>query len=508
MAEESPRRLLSDDALYARARLLLLAGFTLLGAMNPPFPHGKHEIKMFAVLLVWIAISTGLLVFALRTRSVQRLMMWLIVPDLLAVAGFTYLLSPLEDGFYPVVVLLAIAYALLVTRRDAMIVSFGTMVAYFIGHILDRSLGVPLVLLLALKAVSIPLLAYMVSTSVEHRRAKEHEVKEAVREREIALDHVQRRVAELQAISEVTEIIHSSLDFDRVGPMVLRIVSKLIDVATCCLFVVDKDRSETLFSASLGVESTKPAQASGTTFDYGSLDAHFACMTVFDHGDTMVLFCAAAEDVQRLTDDDRLILGAIASELVVAVENSRLYRLTKTLAVTDELSGLSNYRSLQNKLEEEIERSRRFDKKLSLLMLDIDDFKRFNDTHGHMAGDAALATLARVLQVSVREVDLVARYGGEEFSIVLPETDAAGAFIVAEKVREAVCENVFRTPSGERLTAVTVSIGLATFPTHALNREDLLREADGALYQAKSGGKNRVCAASKPIRAEEDTTGV
>jgi diguanylate cyclase (GGDEF)-like protein len=125
-------------------------------------------------------------------------------------------------------------------------------------------------------------------------------------------------------------------------------------------------------------------------------------------------------------------------------------------------------------------------------MVDVDDFKHFNDTNGHVAGDAALRDLGTVVRSIVREVDVVCRYGGEEFSVVLPETDAAGAFVAAEKLREAVSRHRFSDAEGATGEHLTVSIGLASYPAHAGDKDELLRLADDALYQAKNGGKDRV----------------
>ena len=209
------------------------------------------------------------------------------------------------------------------------------------------------------------------------------------------------------------------------------------------------------------------------------------------------MFCAAEEDLARLRDEDDIALTAIASELAVAVENSRLYKLTRRLAITDELTGLSNYRHLQERLDDEIGRAMRFDSAVSLLMIDADDFKSFNDRFGHVTGDRMLTEVATVMRQTVREIDFVARYGGEEFSIVLPETDAPGAFVAAEKVREAV-EQYARvsTPDGGE-ARMTVSIGVCTVPSHAADKEALISGADDALYCAKGAGKNRVMAASR-----------
>jgi two-component system cell cycle response regulator len=233
-------------------------------------------------------------------------------------------------------------------------------------------------------------------------------------------------------------------------------------------------------------------------------DEAFACTTVLERGTLMVVFCATGEKLEHLVAEDRLLLTAVANDLTIAVENSELYKLTKRMAITDELTGLNNYRFMLQRLDDEIERARRFGRNLSLLMLDADDFKLFNDTHGHVAGDAALSELARVMQDAVRDIDVVCRYGGEEFAILLPETDADGAFVAAEKVREAIASFAFPDADGVKNQRITVSIGFSTFPDPADDREALLRQADDALYAAKRTGRNRVRAPAPPSEADHE----
>ncbi len=508
MATEQPiRPITSDERLYLGARVVLLGLLLMLYLVGIDYPGGRVEAWMYLFLLTVLGVTTALLYVWARqgADAVARGMMWVLAPDLFAVAGFTYLFSTHGDAFYPVAVLLAISYALVVTRQQLVLVGLATAVAYLFGHAFGVRDDWQAYLLIALKAAAIPLIASMVAVSVERQRHREKQALSAIEQSERLNERLNRRIAELQAVSQITEIVHSSLDFERVGPVVLEILGKVIGVASCCLFVIGKEHSETLFSASIG--SSAPVTPP-TGFDYTStIDDHFACMAVYDHSDIMVLFCTSGAEMEQLSEEDRLVLGAVASELVVAVENSRLYKLTKKLAVTDELTELANYRYLQQRLDEEFERARRYDKRLTLLMIDVDDFKRFNDSHGHIAGDRALSDIGAVLSSAVREVDLVARYGGEEFSIVLPETDSAGAFIAAEKVREKVAQHLFVDADGDACCSLTVSIGLATFPTHATDKESLLREADDALYNAKHGGKNRVRApqprAAQPITPDE-----
>ena len=173
------------------------------------------------------------------------------------------------------------------------------------------------------------------------------------------------------------------------------------------------------------------------------------------------------------------------------------------LALTDPLTGLYNRRSLTSQLRKEITRSRRYHHPLSLLFIDLDNFKRYNDERGHQQGDAALVALARLLRKEVRATDTVARYGGEEFIILLSETDRTHAYALAEHLRKSV-EAQLATPTSEAGGAggLTISIGLATFPSDAYDGLALLEEADRVLYTAKASGRNRV-ATSEPAAVDD-----
>ena len=173
------------------------------------------------------------------------------------------------------------------------------------------------------------------------------------------------------------------------------------------------------------------------------------------------------------------------------------------LSVTDELTGLANRRRLMAELERELRRSDRHGHPFAILMLDVDNFKRFNDTWGHPAGDGVLKRLADTLRENVRDVDTVARYGGEEFMVILPETPAAEAARVAERMRTGTEKDRFTPEGGKNELNVTVSIGYAVFPEHAKTPEGLIEAADQALYRSKAAGRNRVSAAApaKPAKA-------
>ena len=183
-----------------------------------------------------------------------------------------------------------------------------------------------------------------------------------------------------------------------------------------------------------------------------------------------------------------------------AVVEIKFLQQAEDSVIVDELTRSYNYRYFQHRIEQEIKRVRRYDRGMSLLMIDVDDFKWFNDHNGHLAGNAVLKKLAGVLNKSVREVDVVCRYGGEEFAVILPTTLKNGALTAAEKMRLRIGRARFAGGDAQPLGKITVSIGVATVPTDASDTEDLIARADAALYRAKAFGKNRVEAFSDERR--------
>jgi len=165
-------------------------------------------------------------------------------------------------------------------------------------------------------------------------------------------------------------------------------------------------------------------------------------------------------------------------------------RELERLSVTDGLTGLYNRSHLMQTLANETARARRHRRPFSVLMIDIDHFKRYNDSFGHLAGDALLSKLASVFTKSIRTVEYAARYGGEEFLIMLPETEPDGAVDAAERIRSQVAKGT--SGDGNAGQGVTVSIGVAGYPEHGDTPEKIIASADAALYQAKRDGRDRV----------------
>jgi len=189
--------------------------------------------------------------------------------------------------------------------------------------------------------------------------------------------------------------------------------------------------------------------------------------------------------------DELRSLELLQSEMAHLMDRTRNHLRMQRMATIDELTSLFNHRFFRVQLRTEFRRALRYQKKMALVMIDIDDFKSYNDRYGHLAGDRVLSELGRTIRSTVRDIDFVARYGGEEFALILPEVDSSGGMVVADKVRAAVSSKRFRTESGEDLGAITISCGV-TDNINTATPNDLIRRADRALYWAKTHGRNLV----------------
>jgi diguanylate cyclase (GGDEF)-like protein len=199
-------------------------------------------------------------------------------------------------------------------------------------------------------------------------------------------------------------------------------------------------------------------------------------------------------------ENDLKLVESVASHASVALDRTDYYKMSEDLrkiSITDSLTDLYNRRFFQDRINEEIERSRRHGLPVSLIMLDIDNFKQYNDTYGHLAGDEALRLTAATIKNSVRNIDRVARYGGEEFAVILPMTEIAAARDIAERIRSGVAGRYFPDDALRATVKLTASLGIASFPQHADNLFDLVGNADKALYISKVNGKNRVAVFDK-----------
>jgi len=201
----------------------------------------------------------------------------------------------------------------------------------------------------------------------------------------------------------------------------------------------------------------------------------------------------------RAFDKSRLaMISVLASFAAMSIENAKLHQETHQMAIMDSLTGVNNRRYFDEVLPQEFERAHRHGLTFSLLMIDVDNFKMFNDQYGHHLGDRILVTIGRVLRKTLRSIDFAFRYGGEEFAILLPETNLKSARKVAERIRQGIIVESRRLLRNDGDKPVTVSTGVASYPRDAAYSEELVAVADQLLYQAKKAGRNRIL-----VREEE-----
>jgi diguanylate cyclase (GGDEF)-like protein len=202
------------------------------------------------------------------------------------------------------------------------------------------------------------------------------------------------------------------------------------------------------------------------------------------------IFSIESDEPDQFANEKQQILATLMENASVAMTRAVLYKRMELLATTDGLTGLNNHRNFQEILTNEIERARRYKRPLSLLLMDIDHFKTFNDTYGHPVGDLVLKEISACIRRSIRFNDIPARYGGEEFTVIIPETSGEGAMITAERIRQTIESHIIR--SNDKELRVNVSIGCANYPIQVSSQQELIDCADKALYYSKEHGRNCV----------------
>lgn len=500
-------RLSQLDQMYVVIRFVVLL-LLWPGLFLTPYPATwSTQAYRVAVggLVSYTALTFIFLLSLLLFPRHHRLIYFVDLPVTVFLASLgTTVTGGQDSSFYLYHGIVTAVYALYFSTAAGLVaglISVGSLIAFNLGDFFS-----PHWYDFLIKTCFILGVAVVVGAVTAMSRSERREIKNLNEALEESNTKLHQRVTELHAISEMAMVIHATLDFDALAKLVLDLLQKVLNLRSCAFMIVDREKGDILFSATQGLpekmteglvfDAVAGSGGKSTGKSLGEVEAGdrlYKALPVLSQENILGVLCTEAAQIDRFSEDDRVLLSAVASELAVAVENARLYELTKRLAITDELTGLYNYRYLQQRLQLELERARRYTRPLSLVMADLDDFKLYNDTYGHLKGDVVLAEVAELFRASCRELDVLARYGGEEFAFILPETDASGAFVVAEKIREATAQQRFIGEGNQRNVRLTASLGVASFPHHASDLEGLLREADDALYTAKTSGRNRVC---------------
>lgn len=324
-----------------------------------------------------------------------------------------------------------------------------------------------------------------------------------------------RRASQLEAINAIAQQMTAVLDLNELLSKVCLLVQQAFRVSQVSVLLKDED--ELVMSASHGaltpcvpgggrfsaregpwgraLEAAKvlienSASSTGTGLYRESCSQ--MCIPLVSFGHTLGVLVLDSDSKNAFNAADTQPLESVADICATAIQNAYYVDRVKQLAYLDGLTGIFNRRYFEMRIAEEIERARRFNSGLGVVMIDIDQFKRLNDEFGHLLGDEVLRQVSSILHQQVRKIDVVCRYGGEEFAILLSQTSPEHSLAVAEKLRRIV--ETWQFPGVPR--PVTISAGAANYPEHGTTRDELVKAADAGLYAAKQAGRNRVCLAA------------
>ncbi|OCL26090.1 hypothetical protein U472_08725 [Orenia metallireducens] len=330
-------------------------------------------------------------------------------------------------------------------------------------------------------------------------------------------EKMERNMAGLSTLQRTSNTINSTLNLDEVIDLTVDVILGTMGVSMAGLFLLDQQDNKLKLVSSIGVpdnkETKKLIELAERTADnliqnnsvlitdkvsediknkFETLNLISAVCIPLKVRDNMLGAITAAQlDFPRnFKEADKSFLTTLANQIAIAIENATMYKQMEDLATRDGLTKLYNHSYFQDALREEIFKAKESKTELSLMMMDIDNFKEFNDTYGHQVGDKVLKSLARLLKEEARDLDIVARYGGEEFAIILPKTDSATVLAIGERLNDLV-RNMVVEYDNLRLK-VTISIGAAYYKA-GLSQKELINAADTALYQAKRRGKDQTC---------------
>ncbi|MDZ4724090.1 MAG: sensor domain-containing diguanylate cyclase [candidate division Zixibacteria bacterium] len=512
-----PKTLLPQiDSIYLITRFMVLLGFCWLAFFWQARPIGD--------MLVYTIIGTyamHLAIFYGATKDkfdLKLAYLSSIIYDLIFIPVYILFTGGVDSSLYLLFYMTVSVAAYILTFWFAILVGALVTVAYLAivyGEISPEQ-GFDIVMRIGFLWAFFLTISYV---SVYMRRTETRVLKlfDTLNLRTAELEHSQ---TQLEMIYENTRNLASILDPEAVVKEIMRLMGGTLQYGTYA--IVFRNKSEGFYFRARSVDKhenfhPKAIESSQISLiskvaemqemirikdirgrtDYVALHPQTRSVIIIpltSHGRTHGLLVAESPEIDRFRERDQQMLAIVSRSAALALENAELHRRTEELTIIDELTETYNYRYFVRKLEEEKKRAIRYSLPLSIIMVDLDWFKKLNDSYGHEVGNIVLRALSRVIKQCIRDVDIFARYGGEEFVIILPQTPEIEAKQIGERIR-AQSELTIIDAGSSGKVKVTVSVGVSSFPENGKSHEELLTIADQALYRAKGSGKNLVCVA-------------
>jgi len=498
------------------SRLIFLMGIVAYIIFGP---LAKQNLYPLSVILSIELILVGgcRLMSYFRREQFSSIYFYTIIIDTFLIAAMTRYTGGAASDFY-VFYFLTVSVGAYVLSSMATIIFTGLISAlYLIGNFETLAQSGPLAIVI--RVTLIWFYALMVNYISEYFRRSEARLLKVFNTLNRRTSELEKIHAQLEMVYENSRILAGILDFDQIVDEILKIGEKVLDYPALGIMLigpgdnliyrgrligghkntklkaVSQDKMELAYRIVRAGEPVRVVDMSSRTDYEPLLKSARSVMLVpmVTHGKTTGLLSAESPRKGAFEDQDEKFLSVLARSAAMALENAILHRKTEELTIIDDLTGVNNYRYFAEKIKEEKRRAVRYDQALSLIMIDIDWFKKFNDNYGHEVGNQVLVGLTGVIKKCIRDVDILCRYGGEEFIIILPQTPEREACRIAQRIRDEVEISEFGGGDGIPLLKVTVSVGVSSYPENRRSEEELINAVDQALYRAKGSGKNTVC---------------
>ncbi|MCK4224511.1 MAG: sensor domain-containing diguanylate cyclase [candidate division Zixibacteria bacterium] len=478
----------------------------------------EHDHRIWLLLAFFLAYSLVAFIFAGKAKTKgEKLYFLTSILDIVLITFAGLITNGEESGFFLLYFLVVPFGSYVAGLIPGFSLAFLSSVFYLSINAKDfagLSVSSVLVKIVALWALSV--VVGVVVKEMKYSKSKLLRMFDILNQRTSELEKSQ---AQIETIYETSRTLGEILNLDEVVEEIQNIVQKILGYRFFSIFILahqntlsllgeitegkkikyPEPKAERLKGILREVVSTgKPKRILDVTKDPNfklSLEGtkSFMAVPMISRGNVIGVMDARSTRMGAFLDQDEKIFSILAGSAAMAVENALLHQKTKELTIVDELTDLYNFRYFSNKLRAEIRRAKRYHLPLSLIMVDIDWFKRCNDTYGHLFGNRVLQDLAQRVKESVRDVDVACRYGGEEFAVILPQTKKLDAQMIGERIRHRVESTDFVSDTKDSKVKITVSLGVASFPENGSTTKDLIEQVDKALYLAKGRGKNLVC---------------
>jgi diguanylate cyclase (GGDEF)-like protein len=496
----------------------LIRGIVFLSFASWLLFSSRHDPRLWLLLAVFLTYSVVASVFVRRVKPAGEKFYFLTsFLDIIFITLAGVMTDGRESGFfflYFLVVPFGSYAAGLVAGFSLAFLCSIFYISINVAHLPGLPVSSVLVRTLALWALAIAV--GIVVKEMRSSRSKLLRMFDILNQRTSELEKSQ---AQIETIYETSRSLGERLNLHEVVEEILNIVQKIMDYRFFSIFLLTDRRMLSLLGEIKEGKKAKVAEARPERLEgiLRSVVDDVRPVRIFDlteqpdlekdaagmrslmavplisRGKVIGVMHTHSTRAGAFLDQDEKIFSILAGSGALAVQNALLHQRTQELTTVDDLTGLFNYRYFTRKLGAEIMRAQRYNQSLSLIMIDIDWFKRCNDTYGHLFGNAVLKDLAERTRESVREVDVVCRYGGEEFAVILPQTKKTDAQMIGERIRRRVESADFVSETKDSGAKITVSLGVASFPENGRTSKELIENVDRALYMAKGRGKNLVC---------------